>query len=68
MRVEQREVAMNDAGRIWILLVGRILFALNFTVVAGYGFQVAKTHVAVRDPDRWAFPFQPSPSGRRVCG
>jgi hypothetical protein len=47
---------MNDAGS-WILLVGRILFALNFAVVVGYGFHVAKTQMADGRVDHRRKPF-----------
>ncbi len=47
---------MSDAGS-WILLLGRILFALNFALVAGWGFHVAKSQMAVGYSKSIGFPF-----------
>ncbi len=47
---------MSDAGS-WILLFGRILFALTFAVVSGAGFHVAKSQMAVGFSRQMGFPF-----------
>jgi putative oxidoreductase len=47
---------MSDAGS-WVLLIGRILFALNFVVVSGAGFHVAKGQMAVGYSRQMGFPF-----------
>ena len=47
---------MSDAGS-WILLVGRILFALNFALVAGAVFHVGKSQMAVGYSRQIGFPF-----------
>lgn len=47
---------MSDPGS-WLLLIGRILFALNFAVVAGLGFHVGKSQMAVGYSRQVGFPF-----------
>ncbi len=56
---------MSDAGS-WVLFIGRILFALNFAVVAGAGFHVAKGQMAVGYARQMGFPFPKGSSLARL--
>jgi uncharacterized membrane protein YphA (DoxX/SURF4 family) len=47
---------MNDLGE-WILLVGRVLFAINFALVAGVAFHILKGEMAVGFARAMGFPF-----------
>lgn len=46
---------MNDLGE-WILLVGRVLFAINFALVAGVGFHILKGEMAIGYARSVGFP------------
>jgi putative oxidoreductase len=49
-------IDMSDTGA-WILLLGRILFVLNFVAISGAGFHVAKSEMAVGFSRQMGFPF-----------
>ncbi|MGH2693862.1 MAG: DoxX family protein [Actinomycetota bacterium] len=47
---------MSDLGA-WILLLGRVLFAVNFALVAGFGFHILKGEMAIGYARSVGFPF-----------
>jgi putative oxidoreductase len=47
---------MNDLGE-WILLLARVVFALNFALVSGVGFHILKGEMAIGYSRSVGFPF-----------